>query len=126
MRWDDLLMIAVGGAIGAVLRASTGYVVVAVLERPAFWGTLTVNVVGSLLLGFMVALVEGHLVPEPIRALLAVGLLGAFTTYSAFTVDTIAMIESGRPLTALIYVAGTAAICIIAAGSGLFAGRALL
>lgn len=125
MRWDDLVAIALGGAVGAVLRALIGYAVVGLMERPAFWATLTVNVAGSLTLGFVVALVEGHLVPEPVRALVAVGLLGAFTTYSTFTIDALALFESGRPLAAATYVAGTTVICIIAAGSGLFAGRAL-
>ena len=83
----ELIWIAAGGAVGAVLRyLIAGKINDASESLP--WGTLTVNVLGSFLLGVIVALPEEKMSPE-IRKAIAVGILGALTTFSTFAVETL-------------------------------------
>ena len=98
---NALIFIACGGAVGALLRyflqvaipASTGKLPVAILLA---------NVIGSLAMGVLfVLLQEKFLLADWLRPLLMVGLLGAFTTFSTFSLDTIRLLEAGQPLSAL-------------------------
>ena len=125
-RLQFALIVACGGALGAVLRWWLSEWLIQGFGRPAFMATLAVNVLGSLALGFLMGLIDQQLVSTALRGLLAVGLLGAFTTYSTYSIDALRLLEAGAPLAALAYVAGTAVICIFAAWSGLLAARFLL
>ena len=90
----QLLGIGLCGALGAMLRYG-----VALWIPPGRipWGTLAVNVVGSFLLGLLVALsLEGHLVPRAWRLPLTTGFLGAFTTFSTFSVETVRLLQQGE------------------------------
>lgn len=96
MRQMVIIAIAAGGAVGAVLRyALSGWV--QGLGGARFpWGTLAVNVLGSFLLGLLMAAVIGHASTGPAaRAFWAIGVLGAFTTYSTFSYESIALIAVG-------------------------------
>ncbi len=89
-----LLWIGVGGGLGAMIRA-----VVSVWLNPGTsaripWGTLAVNVMGSLLLGVLVGLADRGL-PEPWRAAATTGLLGGLTTFSTFSVETVRLAQAG-------------------------------
>ena len=120
------LAIAAGGAIGALLRywASTG--VHAWLGRGFPYGTLFVNVFGSLLMGFLYVWLMDRMVAGPaVRAFLLIGVLGAFTTFSTFSVETLNLIESGQPLKALLNVVASVLLCVAAAGLGVLAARQL-
>jgi CrcB protein len=120
------LAIAAGGAIGALLRywASTG--VHAWLGRGFPYGTLFVNVLGSLLMGFLYVWLMDRMVAGPaVRAFLLIGVLGAFTTFSTFSVETLNLIESGQPLKALLNVVASVLLCVAAAGLGVLAARQL-
>ena len=87
------LMVATGGAIGALLR----FYISESMPSDAFpWGTLTVNLVGSILLGIMTGLLASNLLSEQQALLLGVGVLGAFTTMSTFSVEAAMMVEEGR------------------------------
>ena len=118
--------VAAGGAIGAVLRFAL--VRWATHSLPGFpWGTLAVNVLGSLAMGLLaVALMErfpgswGRLAP-----FLMTGVLGGFTTFSAFSLDALFLIERGRLLAAVGYVAGSMGLAILALWAGLAIGRAI-
>lgn len=98
-----LWQVAIGGAIGASLR----YGVNLALGRGGFpWHTLTVNVLGSALMGaLMVGL--AHRGQQHLAPLLMTGVLGGFTTFSAFSMDTMALIQRGQVLHALAYVAAS-------------------
>lgn len=116
------LHVAIGGALGAMLRYAVGLA----LRSP--YGTFCVNVLGSLVMGaMMVWLVEasqaGFARWQP---LVMTGLLGGFTTFSAFSLDTLRLYESGEVMGAMIYVMGTVLLCLVAVFVGVALGRAVL
>lgn len=118
------LAIAGGGAMGALLRfwMSTG--IYNVLGRGFPYGTLAVNVLGSLLMGFLYVLLIDKLPLGPTwRAALLVGLLGAFTTFSTFSMETLNLIEEGELVKAILNVALSVMLCLFAAWIGVLAGR---
>ncbi|MDC0056146.1 fluoride efflux transporter CrcB [Deltaproteobacteria bacterium] len=103
-----LLYVAVGGALGAVLRYLIGNWL-STEQMP--WGTLTVNLVGSLLLGaLMGAAANSEAVSKEMVMFLGVGVLGAFTTLSTFSIDTINLWKDGRISTALLYAISTSVL----------------
>lgn len=119
-----LLLACVGGAIGAGLRhlVNTGAVRILGIGLP--WGTVFANVVGSFLMGVLVEALalrfEGSL---EIRVLLATGILGGFTTFSAFSLDFVVLLQRGDHIAAAAYLIGSVAIAILALFAGLAAGR---
>lgn len=122
----QILAIAGGGAVGALLRFWAAGWVYSLLGRAFPWGTLVVNVVGSLLMGFLyVMLVERMSTAPEWRALLLVGFLGAFTTFSTFSLETLNLIEDGQLLRAMMNVALSVVLCIVAAWGGMVLGRQL-
>ena len=111
------MSIAIGGAIGAVLR----YLAILVFTFP--FGTIVVNVLGSFLIGVaFVCLLQdkslGRYLPFAMT-----GVLGGFTTFSTFSLDTLILIEKGAFGTALAYVFGTVALCLLACAAGLWLTR---
>ncbi len=118
-----LVAVAFGGGLGALAR----YWVSGVLnnaEHPLPTGTLTVNVLGSFLMGvcFVLILERARLSPE-LRPLLMVGFMGAFTTFSTFSLETVAMIGEGHVMSAMIYILLSVSLCIAALGAGLWLTR---
>ena len=113
-----LLFVALGGAIGSVLR----YVVGAAVQRSTHagfpFGTLAVNVIGCFLIGI---LVKAFMNAEPsgaTRAFLVVGFCGGFTTFSAFSSEALGLFEGGAYLRAAAYVLLTVVLCLGATGTG--------
>lgn len=122
----QILAIALGGAAGALLRywASTG--VYALVGRGFPYGTLVVNVSGSLLMGLLyVLLVERLALSVEWRAALLIGALGAFTTFSTFSMETFALFEDGERLKALMNILLSVTLCLVAVWLGVVAGRRL-
>ena len=120
------LAIAAGGAIGALLRYWTSTGVHAWLGRGFPYGTLFVNVLGSLLMGFLfVWLIDRMPAGPALRAFLLIGVLGAFTTFSTFSMETLNLMESGHFGKALLNVAASVVVCVAAAGAGVLAARQL-
>lgn len=120
------LVIAAGGALGALLRFWSANWVYSLLGRGFPYGTLVVNVVGSLAMGFCYAwLVERSTLGPEWRALLMVGFLGAFTTFSTFSIETMGLIEGGAMFKALLNVVLSVVLCVMAAWLGLLMGRQL-
>ncbi len=120
----QILAIAVGGAIGAVMRywVSTG--VYDLLGRGFPYGTLVVNVVGSLLMGLLyVLLLERMALSPELRAALLIGVLGAFTTFSTFSIETLNLIEQADFVKAGLNVLISVVACVGAAWVGLVIGR---
>jgi CrcB protein len=121
-----VVLVALGGAVGAVAR----YVVdstVAQRAAGAFpWGTLVVNLSGSLVLGFLFALaIERGVLPASIRGPLMIGFLGAYTTFSTLMLESWRLIEDGAIGLALANVVGSSLLGIAAVLTGLAIGRAL-
>lgn len=119
------LAVAAGGAVGSLLRYWVGLGAHHLLGRGFPYGTLTVNIIGSFAIGVLyVLLVERADSPE-LRALLMTGLIGGFTTFSAFSIDTLLLIEHGAVLKALANIALSLILCLGAAWIGLTLGRQL-
>ncbi|MET8279978.1 fluoride efflux transporter CrcB [Micromonospora sp. NPDC005174] len=116
-----VLLIALGAAVGAPLRYLTDRAVQSRHTSAFPWGTLTVNVVGSLLLGVLVGVPVG----TAVSALLGTGFCGALTTYSTFSYETLRLTRDGDRLLALTNVAGSVAAGLAAASAGYALARAL-
>lgn len=118
------LAIAAGGAVGALLRFWGANWVYGLLGRGFPYGTLAVNLFGSLLMGFCyVWLVERASLGPEWRALIMVGFLGAFTTFSTFSIETMNLIEGGALLKAVLNMVLSVVLCVVAAWLGLLIGR---
>ncbi len=121
MIWT-LGQVALGGALGAVCRYLTGIAAVRVMGHGFPWGTLTVNIVGSFLMGVLVVVLARkggtHLAP-----LLMTGMLGGFTTFSAFSLDAITLFERGQTGVAAGYVAASVVLSLMAIALGLLVAR---
>ncbi|MCL4119871.1 UNVERIFIED_CONTAM: hypothetical protein GTU68_020502, partial [Idotea baltica] len=122
----QLLAIAGGGALGAVLRYGVSNGIYRLLGRDFPYGTLVVNVLGSLLMGFLfVLLVERMAVSAEWRLALLVGFLGAFTTFSTFSFETLALFNEGALLKALLNIIISVTLCLTATWLGMTLGRQL-
>ncbi len=120
------LAIAAGGALGAVLRFWSAQWVYALLGRGFPYGTLAVNLLGSFLMGLLfVLLVERLSVDGSWRAFLLVGLLGAYTTFSTFSMETLQLILEGEGGKALANILASVLLCLGGAWLGLMTGRSL-
>jgi CrcB protein len=117
---NKLIAIALGGALGSMLRygVSNGVHLLAGREFP--YGTLTVNVVGSFLVGFLsVWFLDRSVLSDTWRFGVLVGVLGGFTTFSSFSLETVNLVAGGQPLRALMNVAGNVLLCLFATVLGM-------
>jgi CrcB protein len=121
------VLICCGGAVGTGARYLLGSLAIRWLGPDFPFGTLIINVLGSFLIGMVqqVALTTGW-IPETLRLVLAVGVLGGFTTYSSFSYETIRLIETGSWVTATSYVVLTTALCLGGCLAGLAVGGLLV
>ena len=120
---DKLLFVAAGGALGSVARYLTGMQMTRLLGPGWPFGTLTVNILGGLLMGVLAATLalRGEADQERWRVLLGVGLLGGFTTFSAFSLEVALMIERRDWASAF----GYSTLSVVASVAALFAGMML-
>lgn len=120
-----LVAIAVGGAMGALLRfwVSTG--MYALLGREFPYGTLSVNVLGCLLMGFLYIFMLERFTSVEWRAALLIGLLGAFTTFSTFSLESLNLIQSGETSKAFLNIAASVLLCLLATWLGMQLARQL-
>ncbi len=118
-----LLYIALGGALGSVLRYLLGGAIQRMTHAGFPYGTLAVNIIGCFLIGVLIKLFI-NVEPAPsLRALLVVGFCGGFTTFSTFTSETIGLAQSGAYVRASAYVVASVALCLAATGAGMAAVR---
>ncbi|MDJ0614810.1 MAG: fluoride efflux transporter CrcB [Rhizobiaceae bacterium] len=123
---SHVLLVALGGGIGAAARHLAGLGALRLLG-PAFpWGTLFVNIFGSLVMGLFIAWLVKRGGSNELRMFFATGILGGFTTFSAFSLDVANMVERGAMMPAFGYVAASVLISILALFIGLWFGRAFL
>lgn len=118
--------VAFGGAVGAVARYGAAMALAPLAARAGFpLGILVINVLGSFLLGLTVALVGRGVWPEAARLAFGTGVLGAFTTFSTFSVDLDGLIGRGAVATALAYAVGSVLLGVLAAVAGRVLGGRL-
>jgi CrcB protein len=122
MQW---LAIAAGGALGAVARHGLWLATTRTAGSGFPWGTLAVNVLGCALIGAAFVALDEHPSTPTLRALLMTGVLGGFTTFSAFALDAHGLTEAGFPGRAAAYVAASVALCLAACWIGAAAARRL-
>ncbi|MCU7855791.1 MAG: fluoride efflux transporter CrcB [Candidatus Thiodiazotropha sp. (ex Lucinoma borealis)] len=123
---NQLIAIASGGAIGALFRFWVANGVYGLLGREFPYGTLFVNVLGSLVMGFLyVLLLERTTVSPELRGALLIGFLGAFTTFSTFSIETINLLEQAELLKAGLNILLSVTACVMACWFGLVLGRQL-
>jgi CrcB protein len=118
----NLLLVMLGGAAGAGLRYELGRLTLRQLGPDFPWGTLAVNLIGGLLMGLLAGILAGiGMVSRPAWLLLGVGVLGGFTTFSAFSFDLFFMIQRGQPGVAAGYALASVlgALLLFVAGWGL-------
>ena len=118
------ILVAVGGALGAVSRYAIDRGVEAALG-PTVLGIFLINVTGSFLLGVFVAASAGEDWHSSARLLIAVGFLGSYTTFSTLTVASVQLAESGDITRAALNILGSIAVGLIAALAGILVGRAI-
>ncbi|MBB3173643.1 protein CrcB [Endobacter medicaginis] len=121
-------LVALGGALGSMLRA-WGVVAVQTLTGAALpWGTIAINVIGSFVIGFFGTLTanDGRFAaPHDLRTFVMVGICGGFTTFSSFSLQTLELIRDGRPAAALGNVALSLVLCLASVAAGYGAAVAL-
>jgi len=123
---SDILLVAIGGAIGAAARYVLGGQIAAMLGVSFPYGTLVINLSGSFALGLFLTLLSDWLVINPeYRLLVAVGFCGAYTTFSTWTYETATLLERGASLLALLNLLGSLVLGVIAVYAGIFLGRVL-
>ena len=119
-----VLMVALGGATGAVARYLVGVGATRFIGTGFPWGTLIVNVVGSFIMGVLIAaLALRYSVSNEMRAFLAVGILGGFTTFSAFSLDFAVLMERKDFGLAMLYLGSSVGLSILALFAGLTVAR---
>ncbi|WP_153768610.1 fluoride efflux transporter CrcB [Labrenzia sp. CE80] len=121
------ILVAIGGGLGAGLRHLVGLCTLRAFGSGFPYGTLTVNVVGSLVMGLFIGWLVRHEAAglQGVRYFVATGLLGGFTTFSAFSLDVAVMWERGDTTSALVYVALSVVISLAAVFAGLYLMRQL-
>lgn len=119
------IAIAAGGAVGALLRfwVSTG--IYSLLGRGFPYGTLTVNVLGCWLMGFLYVFMLERFSSVEWRAALLIGVLGAFTTFSTFSLETLNLLENGEASKALLNIFISISVCLFATWLGMLLARQL-
>ncbi len=124
---NHLLIVALGGAVGASLRHLTGLAALRLIGPGFPWGTLAVNVVGSFAMGVFIELLARRLeASNELRLLIGTGLLGGFTTFSAFSLDAVVLWERGEAASAVGYIAASVVLAIGALFAGLSLTRSLI
>ncbi|WP_416907872.1 MAG: fluoride efflux transporter FluC [Polymorphobacter sp.] len=116
-----VLLVALGGGVGAGLRYALGHWAMGVFGPGFPWGTWIINLGGSFLLGLLMARWGAE--SEAARLLLGVGLLGGFTTFSSFSVELVAMVGRGEAMIAAAYAVSSVAGGVMAAYLGIMLGR---
>ena len=120
----QLLVIGCGGAVGAMMRYGLGLRVTLLVGSAFPWGTLFVNIVGCFLAGLLFALAVTRIpLSDLLRNGLQIGLLGGFTTFSAFSIDAIALFDQGLWLRGLLYIVTSVIVSLLGAYLGMSVGR---
>jgi fluoride exporter len=115
------VLLAVGGVAGTLCRYALGKWIPGWAGTAFPWGTLTINLAGSFVLGFLMRATEGAATSPEVRGMLTVGFCGAFTTFSTFTYEAVALLQAGEPGRAAAYAFGSVAAGLVAMQGGMSA-----
>ena len=122
--WTSFLLVGLGGGVGAALRFGINLALLAVAGAWLPWGTLVANVVGSFALGWLMEWSQGaQVLGVDLRLVLGTGLLGGFTTYSSFNLETLRLLQEGAAGRAALYAGGTFLLCLAAGLAGIRLAR---
>ena len=117
---QNVIFIALGGAIGAISR----YLISEIVDSSEFpYATFIVNTLGCLLIGFLSAFYLENLLSETVFLTLGIGILGAFTTMSTFSLENVNLMREGEYIAALFYISCTFIVCIFSTWIGLSVGQ---
>ena len=120
----SIISIAIGGAAGSLCRYGMSNGIYLLLGRSFPYGTLAVNILGSFVMGIVyILMIERASISEELRAGITIGLLGAFTTFSTFSIETINLIESGEILKAGLNILFSVTLCIAGCWLGMHLSR---
>ncbi|MCK4609257.1 MAG: fluoride efflux transporter CrcB [Gammaproteobacteria bacterium] len=120
----QLIAIALGGALGSVLRYVTSLGIQNWLGGSFPWGILAVNVLGSFAMGLLTMVLLHRLDLNPVwSGAILVGLLGGFTTFSSFSIDAVNLFRGGAGLQSMLYIFASIILCLLAAWLGVILGR---
>ena len=123
MHW---FAVAIGGALGSIARYALSTWIFDVSSHKFPYATLAVNVLGSFVMGILfVIIVEKAALPNEMRSLLMIGFLGAFTTFSTFSLDALGLWQNGHIFMSVVYMLATVILCLIAISSAIWLTRLL-
>jgi fluoride exporter len=118
--------VALGGALGSLLRYLTGMATIRLLGPFLPWGTFTVNIVGSFCIGLLMEWIARKMnASADVQLFLVTGVMGGFTTFSSFSLDVLSLAERGDVLWSMAYVLATVGLGIAAVFGGVAVGRAI-
>ena len=121
MNW---LAVAIGGALGSVARYALSSWIFDITSHKFPYATLIVNVAGSFVMGILfVVIVERAALPAEMRSLLMIGFIGAFTTFSAFSLDALGLWQNGHVLMSVIYMITAIILCLFAISTAIWLTR---
>jgi CrcB protein len=119
---NPFVLVAAGGALGSVARYWLALLVLRATGSGFPWGTVLINITGSFVIGYfaIVSAAGGRMpAPESARAFVIAGLCGGFTTFSAFSLQTIELLRAGQGMRALANVAASVTLCLLATALGI-------
>ena len=120
----SIISIAIGGAAGSLCRYGMSNGIYLLIGRSFPYGTLAVNILGSFIMGIVyILMIERASISEELRAGITIGLLGAFTTFSTFSIETINLIESGEILKAGLNILFSVTLCVVGCWLGMNLSR---
>jgi len=123
---QQVLLIAFGGSLGAVARYGLSTFVYHSTSETFPWGTLVVNLTGSFLIGVFIELFDTAIIPTEWRSFITIGFLGAYTTFSTYTLETVNLLRDGELKLATFNVLASNLIGIIFVALGIYSSRLLL
>jgi CrcB protein len=123
---QQVLLIAVGGSLGAVARYGLSTFVYHTTSETFPWGTLVVNLTGSFLIGVVIELFDTAIIPTEWRSLITIGFLGAYTTFSTYTLETVNLLRDGELRLATLNIVASNLIGILFVVLGIYSSRLLL
>lgn len=121
-----LLFIGFGGTIGAILRYIISKKISLSLNYIFPWGTFVVNIIGAFLIGFLYSFFQDIVISKDIRSFLTIGVLGAFTTFSTYSLETINLLKEGEYVLSIFNILLNNGVCLVMTFSGIAGGKLVI